>query len=230
MRTQTYLLVMLVGLVFMGVGCSSQNQNAPDQSQQTENVQEGQEAASSGRALFQNNTKEATIDDVAIGGALMAIGTQNSDGSVSADRIIIANANTDFSSFDQGFRSDGGTPPEGDGSSGAQRTFQPTDGTAGNFDPSQFQNMTQEQRDALRQQFQDQRGQNGGTGGRGFTGAGQSGGRVMGTVLKKDDESIVVSLSDGGSKIIFYSDSTTISRITQETSQNSNQPTSGYGG
>lgn len=51
-------------------------------------------------------------------------------------------------------------------------------------------------------------GQNGGVGMR----TGQTGGMTVGEILSKDDTSITVKLPDGGSKIVFFSETTTITK------------------
>ncbi len=43
------------------------------------------------------------------------------------------------------------------------------------------------------------------------------GNAVIGQVLSKDDKSLTVKLNDGGSKIVFYSDTTLISKATTST-------------
>ena len=67
--------------------------------------------------------------------------------------------------------------------------------------PNAFANLTPEQRQARGAQF----GANGGV----MRGAG---GFSTGEVLSKDDKSFTLKLTDGGSKIIFYSTSTPVTK------------------
>ena len=65
-----------------------------------------------------------------------------------------------------------------------------------------FANMTPEER-------QQRMGQAGGR----MTNGGQLGGMITGEILSKDEQSLTVKLRDGGSKIIFFSDSAEISKF-----------------
>lgn len=73
-----------------------------------------------------------------------------------------------------------------------------------------FVNLTPEQRQARLQQF--------GAGGVGAQrGTQTNGGFASGEIISKDDKSITVKLQDGGSKIIFFSDTTEIVKLASGT-------------
>ncbi len=76
-----------------------------------------------------------------------------------------------------------------------------------------FANLTPEQR----QQFT----ANAGAGFRGGASQGRSGmngGFTIGEILSKDDKSITIKMPDSGSKIVFYSDSTEVTKFTDGSS------------
>ncbi|MBI2637767.1 MAG: hypothetical protein HYW88_02595 [Candidatus Sungbacteria bacterium] len=71
-----------------------------------------------------------------------------------------------------------------------------------------FTDLTPEERQARVQQFGGAGGAGGGA--RRIGGGSGMGGVISGDILSKDDKSITVKLNDGGSKIVFLSDSTQV--------------------
>jgi hypothetical protein len=73
-----------------------------------------------------------------------------------------------------------------------------------------FQNLSPEERQQGLQEF----GANAGAGFRGGLGAGQRGsdGFTAGEIIAKDDKSVTIKLQNGGSKIVFLSDPTEITK------------------
>jgi len=82
--------------------------------------------------------------------------------------------------------------------------------SSANFGRENFQNMSPEERQQRTQQM--------GTAGVGFRGGREGSGFALGEIISKDDKSITVKLQDGGSKIIFFSDTTEVGKFIDGTS------------
>jgi hypothetical protein len=83
----------------------------------------------------------------------------------------------------------------------------------GNLSRGQFRNL-----DNLSAEERQQRIQEMGTAGVGFRGGREASGFAAGEIISKDDKSITVKVQDGGSKIVFYSDTTEIGKFVDGTS------------
>ncbi|MDP3990958.1 MAG: hypothetical protein Q8P63_01545 [Candidatus Nealsonbacteria bacterium] len=89
-------------------------------------------------------------------------------------------------------------------------SYQKSKNSPGNFSRQNFQNLSEEERQQL---FQ---GNVGGAIQRGV-GRGAGAGFLNGEVIAKDSQSLTLKMMDGSSKIIFFSDSTQISKTAEGT-------------
>ncbi len=86
--------------------------------------------------------------------------------------------------------------------------YQQSKSSFGNLTRQNFQNLSEEQRQQLLQ------GNVGGSFGQG-TGRGAGSNFLSGEVITKDEQSLTLKMQDGSSKIVFFSNSTQISKTTE---------------
>ena len=210
MPVKIYLIIFLLVTIATVTGCANKqnkddndNQIRQNKNAQTQNNQPPE---------WMENFKEATMDDLIIGQQILAMGIENSDGSVNVNQIMIGNDETDFGELGGNvqFRE----RKEVDTNMGNNTDRQPPagfEGRRGNFE--QMQNMSDEERAKMREQMTAGRGMAGRTMPNNMGGMAQ----LVGEIIDKDDGTITLKLKDGGSKLIFYSDKTIIRQIENNT-------------
>lgn len=185
------MISLLVGGVVFISGCGQTNTAAHNNTNKN-GLPRGNNASSTEKMF--NAGAKATLADLVVGKKVTVVGTANSDGTVSAKRIMIGEPG--------GFMMRGATS---------------TTSTGENF---RFNNSNQPP-PASSGQFNGQNRGQMGMGGQRPNGGGRAmggNGMVRGEIISKDETSLVIKNQDGGSKIVFYSDKTEVSIFQPPTS------------
>ncbi|MFA6486149.1 MAG: hypothetical protein WCT40_02170 [Candidatus Magasanikbacteria bacterium] len=180
-RAYLFVTVAMVGIVLMGAGCGAEKKTSEAKYGDQRGV--ALTGDNIGNGFGRMNFATGTVADLIVGTKVTVMGTSNTDGSMSATRIMIG----DFPGF--------GVRPTSTGfSSSSPRTAGQSTG-GGNRSWSNGQKTGEGRARPA-------------TVGMGSTVRGQA--RVSGIILKKDDSSLVMQEVTGGSKIVFYSDKTEV--------------------
>lgn len=200
MQKINFIFLILSLLLLMGVGCSKNGQEnslVNPSTNSDEQVQRG--GLNDG---WQENFDQLSPDDLVDGKMVMVTGTENADGSISADRIIIGDQNMDFNALGRNF-----IPPEQNNIANNDNQVSQTSPDFAEGERLDFQNMSDEERQAFREQMMAN-----GNGPRmdGTGNIGQAMVRLNGEILSVDDDSLTIKLELGGSKLVFFSPETQI--------------------
>lgn len=223
--SKKYFFIFVIAISFIS-GCSIKNgQNGGGNSAGSnagQNQEKNRENNQNQTQKWQENFDEASSTALVLGEKIMVMGSENSDGSIMAERIIIGASGDSFGMPDFGMRQ-----PDNN----ADSSSQPQEGArqwTGNSARPDFQNMSEEERTVLREEMRarmesGEGGFNGAQAGlppasaggaqageriRARTGAQMA--RLAGEILANDEASITLKLDGGGSKLIFLSSSTAI--------------------
>lgn len=217
MRKYIFLLALIFSFALVGAGCQK-NDTAKNGSASNQRA-----TGAVGQASFMNNDilEDSSVDKLVLGEKISVMGTANGDGSITAQTIIIG----DFSKMQMAVKKPENLPEGVEMPADTKGTRISFDGASGERpDVSQFQNMTDEERQKMRDQIGGARVGGGTTGGTGqgmraggFAGAG--GRNANGEIIDVDESTITLKLADGGSSLIFYSSETAVKKIKETSPQ-----------
>ena len=209
MKKNYFIALFLFGIIILS-GCVSNqdngNQNQQGPIQQNEDQQDQPVQENQGPGLDENFS-EASLDDLEVGQQILVMGAESDDGSITAQRIMIGNVETNFAEIAPIQMRVRIGEENGDGSN--NQNFQRPQGMPDS------QSMSDEERTKFREQMMAERGGERPEGMGNFQqrNTGQTTARITGEIIAKDDESITIKLDEGGSKFVFFSDSMVVLKI-----------------
>ena len=197
-----YFIIPLFLVIFVVAGCSNKNKQAESNSQDNNQSQE-QQVQDNQSPKWNENFDEASLSDLAISQQILVMGNENSDGSILAEQIIIGDDKTDFQNMGGFMR------PQTNGNNGDQQSPPNFEGQQPDFE--KFQDMSDEERAKMREEMMAQRQALGNGAGRGTGNANMA--RLGGEIIEKDEQSLTLKLNEGGSKLVFFSETTKVLKI-----------------
>lgn len=197
-----YFLIIIILIILVTAGYFIiQNQSDKNQSNDISSLQANKSGINGNdqMPIWDNDFLKASLTDLEIGQKILVMGTENSDGSVSANQIIIGNDETDFSQMSRNMMRPEEMNKENNGNNSEAKPM-------GQGQMPDFQNLSDEEREAMRQAMEERMTD----GAKGRIVVNQTMARLDGEIIKKDEDSLVLQFEEGGSKIVFVSESTEI--------------------
>ncbi len=178
------IALLIGGGVFLFTGCSEKSEQDNDEQKSQEQEQPTQENQLS---KWEENSEEAGLDDLETGQQVLVMGTENSDGSISANQIVIGNDESDFKNM-------AGPLIKDDENNDVQPEKNKSE-------------MSEEERAKFREEKMAEKEASGESIKEGNTI------RVTGGIIDKDDTTITLKIKEDGVRFIFYSDETKVLRL-----------------
>jgi hypothetical protein len=194
MKKNYFIVFILIVILVAMTGCGNENKETSNQN--------GDQQTETNRVFRTNeNFAEASLDDLEIGQQVLAMAVENSDGSLTAENLIIGGESQDWQMAFGPMQPRSGMPGE-DGQTSPDFSA----GERPNFE--ELQNMSEEERTQFMENMRAERQQ------AGANLSGRRGGnmitRLAGEIIDMDDKSVTLKLEEGGSKLVFYSDKTVV--------------------
>jgi len=194
--------------LLVGAGCASNKNNQENENKnggegaRENNLQPGEQ-----RIVMDDRFTTGTLESLELNQTIMVIGSENSDGSILANQIMIGGGQIDFDNIiGTSSRSNFINKEEMNGDENTQN-MQGSDRDFQNERPD-FMNMSEEERQNFREEMSANGGGDRAVFTEGATRQRQSAMRLVGEIIEMDQHNITLKVEGGGSKLIFISEKT----------------------